>query len=156
MSSLRSPSVLSGLGEFSFHVLLRRIQPPRIPHRFLRSIPSFAPAALRAALPLSPPFFESLYLSLTLTSSRSVAYQLGNMVSSASAQIEATAGANLKTATGKPAYGKVGAILIGVVAAWIIGCCLLGREQLGLHFEKGKAAFEKGGGRDEIEERASL
>ncbi|BGO91632.1 hypothetical protein NBRC10512_008079 [Rhodotorula toruloides] len=81
-----------------------------------------------------------------------VAYQLGNMVSSASAQIEATAGANLKTATGKPAYGKVGAILIGVVAAWIIGCCLLGREQLGLHFEKGKAAFEKGGGRDEIEE----
>lgn len=78
------------------------------------------------------------------------------MVSSASAQIEATAGANLKNAEGHPEYGKVGAILIGVVAAWIIGCCLIGREQLGLHFEKGKAAFEKGGGRDEIEEREFL
>ncbi|GAA5882443.1 hypothetical protein JCM16303_001736 [Sporobolomyces ruberrimus] len=79
-------------------------------------------------------------------------YQLGNMVSSASAQIETTAGANIKTAEGRPDYGRTGAILIGVVAAWIILCCLVGREAHGSHFEKGKAAFEKGAGNDEIEE----
>ncbi|GAA5825838.1 hypothetical protein JCM3770_005239 [Rhodotorula araucariae] len=81
-----------------------------------------------------------------------VAYQLGNMVSSASAQIEATAGSNIRRADGKPDYGKVGAILICVVAGWLIGCCLIGAEHHGSHFEKGKAAFEEGGGRDEIEE----
>jgi SHS family lactate transporter-like MFS transporter len=74
------------------------------------------------------------------------------MVSSASAQIETTAGSNLKTAEGRPDYGKVGAILISVVAAWIILCCLVGRESHGAHFEKGKAAFEEGAGNDEIEE----
>ncbi|GAA5841200.1 hypothetical protein JCM5353_002026 [Sporobolomyces roseus] len=79
-------------------------------------------------------------------------YQLGNMVSSASAQIETTAGANIKTPEGRPNYAKVGAILIGVVAAWIILCCLIGREAHGSHFEKGKAAFEEGAGNDEIEE----
>jgi hypothetical protein len=41
--------------------------------------------------------------------------QLGNMVASASAQIEAVAGERLVDAkTGLPAYGKVSAILIGV------------------------------------------
>jgi len=82
-------------------------------------------------------------------------YQLGNMVSSASTQIETTAGANIKTPEGRPNYAKVGAILIGVVAAWIILCCLIGREAHGSHFEKGKAAFEEGAGNDEIEERES-
>lgn len=99
------------------------------------------------------------------------------MVSSSAAQIESVAGDNIKTKDGKPDYGKIGAILIGVrelelsgnrkyialtfatrfrfqvVAAWIIGCCLIGAEQHGSHFEKGKAAFEVGAGRDEIEER---
>jgi SHS family lactate transporter-like MFS transporter len=43
------------------------------------------------------------------------AYQIGNMVSSASAQIEATAGERLKDhVNGRPAYGKVSAILIAV------------------------------------------
>ncbi|GAA6064042.1 hypothetical protein JCM10212_001468 [Sporobolomyces blumeae] len=93
---------------------------------------------------ISPVAFRSVFPG--------VAYQLGNMVSSASAQIETTAGANIKTAEGRPDYGKVGAILIGVVAAWIIGCCLIGREYHGSHFEKGKAAFEQGAGNDEIEE----
>lgn len=103
--------------------------------------------------------------------------QLGNMVSSSAAQIESVAGDNIQTKDGKPDYGKIGAILIGVrilqlygdqkyialtfathfrfqvVAAWIIGCCLIGAEQHGSHFEKGKAAFEVGAGRDEIEER---
>ncbi|GAA5857105.1 hypothetical protein JCM9279_001785 [Rhodotorula babjevae] len=81
-----------------------------------------------------------------------VAYQLGNMVSSASAQIEATAGENLKTAAGRPNYGLIGIILITIVAGGIIICCLVGAEAHGSHFEKGKAAFEEGAGRDEIEE----
>ncbi|BGP55623.1 hypothetical protein JCM8202_004884 [Rhodotorula sphaerocarpa] len=93
---------------------------------------------------LSPVAFRGVFPGL--------AYQLGNMVSSASAQIEAVAGDQLRTKTGRPDYGKVGAILIGVVAAWIIGCCLVGAEQHGAHFEKGKVAFEIGGGRDEMEE----
>lgn len=37
---------------------------------------------------------------------------------------------------------------------WIIGCVLVGSEAHGSHFEKAKAAYEEGGGRDEIEERA--
>ena len=40
--------------------------------------------------------------------------QLGNMVSSSAAQIESVAGDNIKTKDGKPDYGKIGAILIGV------------------------------------------
>lgn len=98
------------------------------------------------------------------------------MVSSASAQIETTAGDTIKTAEGLPDYGKVrfwfcshtkssahqpassrqvSAILIGVVAGWLIVCCLVGREDHGAHFEHGKAAFEKGGGLDESESRRS-
>lgn len=46
-------------------------------------------------------------------------------------------------------------LLSQVIAGAIIICCLVGAEQHGSHFEKGKAAFEDGGGRDEIEERAS-
>ncbi|KAL8290318.1 hypothetical protein RQP46_002576 [Phenoliferia psychrophenolica] len=80
-----------------------------------------------------------------------VAYQLGNMVSAASSQIEATAGENLKTAKGLPDYGKVSCILIGVVAGFIIILTLLGREAHGTHFEKGLAAFEANAGFDVIE-----
>lgn len=36
------------------------------------------------------------------------------MVSSSAAQIESVAGDNIKTKDGKPDYGKIGAILIGV------------------------------------------
>jgi SHS family lactate transporter-like MFS transporter len=43
-----------------------------------------------------------------------VAYQIGNMVSSASAQIEAVAGERIRSPSGVPEYGKVSAILIGV------------------------------------------
>ncbi|KAK4054452.1 hypothetical protein OIV83_000946 [Microbotryomycetes sp. JL201] len=85
-----------------------------------------------------------------------VAYQLGNMVSAASAQIESTAGANIKTADGEPDYGKVSAILIGVVAGCIIFLCLIGSEDHGARFESGKAAFEKGGGRDELDPHSVL
>ena len=78
-----------------------------------------------------------------------LAYQIGNMVSSASAQIEATAGARLKDpTTGKPAYGRVSAILVGVAAGVVILCCMFGEEAHSAHFEKGRAAFEKDGGLD--------
>ncbi|KAK4700378.1 MFS transporter, SHS family, lactate transporter, partial [Phenoliferia sp. Uapishka_3] len=78
-----------------------------------------------------------------------VAYQLGNMVSSASAQIEATAGAKILTKKGLPNYGKVSVILIGVVSGFIIIMTILGREAHSAHFENGKAAFEKDAGLDE-------
>lgn len=77
------------------------------------------------------------------------------MVSSASSQIEATAGDRLKTPAGLPDYGKVrvcvlsvlpclrpivqvSAILIGVVSGWIIVLSLVGKEAHSTHFEKGK------------------
>ncbi|GAA5925137.1 monocarboxylate/H+ symporter [Sporobolomyces koalae] len=93
---------------------------------------------------ISPPAFRAVFPGLF--------YQLGNMVSSASAQIETTAGANLKTAEGRPDYGKTGAILIGTVAGWIILCCLVGRESHGAHFENAKAAFEQGAASEDVEE----
>ena len=65
------------------------------------------------------------------------------MISSASAQIEATAGQKLKTSDGLPDYGKVSAILIGVVAGFIIIMTLLGREAHSSHFEKGKVRQAK-------------
>lgn len=61
-------------------------------------------------------------------------------VSAASAQIETTAGDRIKTAAGLPDYGKVSAILIGVVSGWIIFFTLVGREALGSHFEQGKVS----------------
>lgn len=64
---------------------------------------------------ISPPAFRGTFPG--------VAYQLGNMVSSAAAQIEATAGKHLKTTLkGKvvPDYAKIQGILIGVVAIWTI------------------------------------
>jgi SHS family lactate transporter-like MFS transporter len=71
------------------------------------------------------------------------------MVASASAQIEATAGAKIKDpTTGKPAYGKVAAILIAVSAVVLIACCLVGAEDHGAHFENGRAAFENDAGLD--------
>ncbi|KAG9026156.1 hypothetical protein FS837_004695 [Tulasnella sp. UAMH 9824] len=93
---------------------------------------------------LSPAGFRSTFPG--------VAYQLGNMVSSASAQIEATAGDNLRTtiynkATGKyeevPDYGKVQGILIGVFAAFVVLWTLIGDEKHGRHFENAKLAIEE-------------
>ncbi|KAJ7852931.1 hypothetical protein B0H14DRAFT_796164, partial [Mycena olivaceomarginata] len=62
-----------------------------------------------------------------------VAYQLGNMVSSASAQIEATGGEHLKTTIKGvvvPDYAKVQGILISVVAAFafVIFITVMGRS----------------------------
>ena len=84
------------------------------------------------------------------------------MVSSASAQIEATGAANLHpTIIGKDGrpqivsdYATVQGILIGVVAAFVLVITIIGPENYGSHFEKHKTAFEEGGGRDELEEDA--
>jgi SHS family lactate transporter-like MFS transporter len=100
---------------------------------------------------ISPPAFRATFPG--------VAYQLGNMISAASAQIEATGGDHLKTTIivkGKPTvvpdYAKVQGILIGVVAAYVFVLTVLGPEKHGSQFEKYKAAFEEGGGNDEVED----
>ncbi|KAG1732452.1 carboxylic acid transporter protein [Suillus paluster] len=97
---------------------------------------------------MSPPAFRATFPG--------VAYQLGNMVSSASAQIEATGGNNLKTTimqngvlTVVPDYATVQAIFIGVVAAFVVVITIIGPENHGSHFENHKTAFEEGGGSDD-------
>jgi SHS family lactate transporter-like MFS transporter len=103
---------------------------------------------------ISPPAFRATFPG--------VAYQIGNMISSASAQIEATGGEHLKTTitvkgktTVVPDYAKVQGILIGVVAAYVLVLTILGPEKHGARFEQYKAAFEEGGGRDEVEDGAT-
>ncbi|KAG1727821.1 carboxylic acid transporter protein [Suillus lakei] len=97
---------------------------------------------------MSPPAFRATFPG--------VAYQIGNMISAASAQIEATGGDNLKTTIIKngvptvvPDYATVQAIFIGVVAAFVVIITIIGPENHGSHFENHKAAFEEGGGRDD-------
>ncbi|PPQ70216.1 hypothetical protein CVT26_014473 [Gymnopilus dilepis] len=97
---------------------------------------------------MSPPAFRATFPG--------VAYQVGNMVSSASAQIESTGGEHLRTTLVQkgqivdvPDYAKVQGILIGVVAAFVFIVTLIGPENHGSHFEKHKTAFEEGGGSDD-------
>ncbi|KAF8523993.1 MFS general substrate transporter [Gautieria morchelliformis] len=93
---------------------------------------------------LSPPAFRATFPG--------VAYQVGNMVSSASARIEAVGGQNLRTTVNGrnvPDYAKVQGILMGVVAAFIVIVVILGPENHGSHFEQHRVAFEEGGGQDD-------
>ncbi|KAA1474767.1 carboxylic acid transporter [Dentipellis sp. KUC8613] len=98
---------------------------------------------------MSPPAFRATFPG--------VAYQLGNMVSSASAQIETRGGDNFKTTIHKadgttaivPDYATVQGILIGVVAAFVVVIVAIGPDNHGAEFEKHKTAFEEGGGRDD-------
>jgi len=93
---------------------------------------------------ISPPAFRATFPG--------VAYQVGNMISSASAQIESTGGNNIKTTVnGKlvPNYATVQGILIGVVAAFTLIITLFGPEKHGYQFETHRAAFEEGGGDDD-------
>jgi len=93
---------------------------------------------------LSPPAFRALFPGLS--------YQLGNMVSSASAQIEATGGAHQKVLLNgvpTPDYATVQGIFIGVVAAFTLIMTIIGPENHGSQFEKHKTAFEEGGGVDD-------
>lgn len=94
---------------------------------------------------LSPPAFRAMFAGLS--------YQIGNMVSSASAQIEATAGDQHQTIVNGvqvPDYAFVQGVLIGVVAAYILILIALGREYRGRHFESEKMAIEQGGGLDDV------
>ncbi|KAG9078507.1 hypothetical protein FRC06_008324 [Ceratobasidium sp. 370] len=93
---------------------------------------------------MSPPAFRATFPG--------VAYQLGNMVSSASAQIEATGGEHLRTTVhgqAVPDYAKVQGIFLGVIAAYLIVVTIFGPEHHGSEFEKHKTAFEEGGGEDD-------
>jgi len=93
---------------------------------------------------ISPPAFRATFPG--------VAYQLGNMVSSASAQIEATGGEHQRTTINGmnvPDYAKVQGIFLGVVAAFVIFMTAIGKENHGFEFEKHKVAYEEGGGLDE-------
>ncbi|KAF8965854.1 MFS general substrate transporter [Flammula alnicola] len=118
---------------------------------------------------ISPPAFRATFPG--------VAYQVGNMVSSASAQIEATGGDNLKTTiivNGKPKivpdYATVQGILIGVVSAFVLFITIIGPEcglslflqrilseyninlcrTHGSHFEQNKTAFQEGAADDAV------
>ncbi|KAK7017799.1 MFS general substrate transporter [Favolaschia claudopus] len=90
---------------------------------------------------MAPPAFRATFPG--------VAYQIGNMISSAAAQIEATGGEHLKTVVnGKtvPDYGKVQGILIGAVAAFVILITIIGpAENHSSHFEKHRVAFDERG-----------
>ncbi|KAJ7607689.1 MFS general substrate transporter [Roridomyces roridus] len=93
---------------------------------------------------LSPPAFRATFPG--------VAYQIGNMISSTAAQIEATGGDNFKTIVHgqlTPDYAKVQGILIGVVCAFVLIMTIIGPESHGSHFEKHRGAFDESGGRDD-------
>ncbi|KAK0546512.1 hypothetical protein OC846_005234 [Tilletia horrida] len=98
---------------------------------------------------ISPPAFRATFPG--------VAYQLGNMASSASAQIETTGGDNLRIPNPKykpggtepmtiPDYAKVSAILLGVVAAYLLIVVAVGPEYRGAEFEKAPVATQHGAG----------
>ncbi|KAJ7761153.1 hypothetical protein B0H14DRAFT_3595084 [Mycena olivaceomarginata] len=103
-------------------------------------------------------YFAEMTLLVFRATFPGVAYQLGNMVSSASVQIEAndfpTAGGEHLKMTIKgvvvPDYGKVQEILISVVAVFVIFITVIGPENHGSHFEKHCAAFDEGGGSDDV------
>jgi len=93
---------------------------------------------------MSPPGFRATFPG--------VAYQIGNMISAASAQIEAVGGQHLKTTiikNGKPTvvpdYAKVQGMLLGGIATFVIFITVIGPENHGSNFEQQKTAFEEGG-----------
>ena len=105
-----------------------------------------------------------------------VTFQLGIMVSSASAQIEASGyltfkdrvalirlpcsiagGEHLRTTIqgpdgpkDVPNYALIQGIFIGCVAAYIIVLALIGPENHGSHFERGKTAFQAGASKEDV------
>ncbi|KAH9053969.1 MFS general substrate transporter [Lactarius deliciosus] len=98
---------------------------------------------------MSPPGFRATFPG--------VAYQLGNMISSASAQIEAIGGSHLKTTVVRegrvvevPDYATVQGILLGAIATFVIIITTIGPENHGSNFEQQKPAFE--GGAPEVED----
>ncbi|KAH9954974.1 carboxylic acid transporter [Russula dissimulans] len=103
---------------------------------------------------MSPPGFRATFPGVT--------YQLGNMISSASAQIEATGGDHLKTTIIKngrptvvPDYARVQGILIGVVAVYIIVLTVIGPENHGADFERHGVAFSEDASNPPHDQRAA-
>ncbi|EIM24144.1 MFS general substrate transporter [Wallemia mellicola CBS 633.66] len=96
----------------------------------------------------SPPAYRALFSGLT--------YQLGNMVSSASAQIEARGGEDRQIVDchGEVVddYATVSGIFVGIIAALIMITALAGKENLGKAIEKSKTAGEAGAGEQENDE----
>ncbi|KAH6867668.1 carboxylic acid transporter, partial [Coprinopsis sp. MPI-PUGE-AT-0042] len=91
---------------------------------------------------MSPPAFRATFPG--------VAYQIGNVRSTLS-----PGGDNLKTTIIKngeptivPDYAKVQGIFVGCVATFVIFITIIGPENHGSHFEKSRAAFEEGAGRE--------
>ncbi|KAF9646665.1 MFS general substrate transporter [Thelephora ganbajun] len=87
-----------------------------------------------------------------------VAYQLGNMVSSASAQIEASVGQHARTTImtsdgpkDVPNYALIQGIFIGCVSVYVIVLALIGPEKHGSHFERGKTAFQAGASKEDVD-----
>ncbi|KAF8342266.1 carboxylic acid transporter protein [Cantharellus anzutake] len=94
---------------------------------------------------LSPAGFRATFPGLM--------YQLGNMISSSAAQIEAIGGENLRTTlNGKnvPDYAKVQGILLGTVAVFTILVTFLGPENHSSHFGDDVPALERGRGKGDI------
>ncbi|KAF9646669.1 MFS general substrate transporter [Thelephora ganbajun] len=98
---------------------------------------------------ISPPAFRSTFAG--------VAYQTGSIISSASAQIEATGGEHSRTTIMTPSgpknvpnYAFIQGIFIGCVAIFVIVLALIGPENHGSHFERGKAAFQVGASKEDI------
>ena len=81
---------------------------------------------------LSPPAFRSSFVGLT--------YQLGNMISSPSAQIVNAAAEGIKITTlggaSSPAYGPVMGVATAIIAMGIAVTTALGPEKKGRHFEE--------------------
>ncbi|WOO79089.1 Carboxylic acid transporter [Vanrija pseudolonga] len=90
---------------------------------------------------IAPPAFRALFTGLL--------YQLGNMVSSASAQIEASAGDKIRiTVHGvdSPDYGTVQAIFLGAVCGGLMLTILFGPDADGSRFENAKVAIQENAG----------
>ncbi|KAK7472503.1 hypothetical protein VKT23_000618 [Stygiomarasmius scandens] len=88
---------------------------------------------------LAPPAFRGLYPGTV--------YQLGNMVSAAAAQIEATAGLSIRlTINGEdqPDYGKIQAIVAAASCGLVLLCALFGPERHSVDFENENTAMEQG------------
>lgn len=106
---------------------------------------------------LSPPAFRSTFPGLT--------YQLGNMISSPSAQIVNALAEQINITgmkgTPVPAYGPVMGVATAIIAMGIVVTTMLGPEKRGRHFELARVAGAgvepvkdvEGAGLEEVETR---
>ncbi|KAJ8696114.1 hypothetical protein PTI98_006007 [Pleurotus ostreatus] len=88
---------------------------------------------------LAPPAFRGAFTGTV--------HQMGNMASSASAQILATAGITLRkqvNGVDQPDYGTIQAIMAALSCAMVIICTFFGPERHSAHFEDGRTAIEEG------------